>query len=89
MTDEIKDQNIRDIRELARAVSDELSRENPKYIDSLRDHFALAVLPAVFAEYHAGIARRDYGCTPDWMDGVSSQAYQIADAMLATREQGT
>lgn len=40
MSDEIKDRNIRDIRELARAVSDELSRENPKYIDSLRDHFA-------------------------------------------------
>jgi len=81
MSDEIKDRNIRDIRELARAVSDELSRENPKYMDSLRDHFA-------------GLAMQGYCANPDPQTATSPQeriadwAYAQADAMLRAREAG-
>lgn len=77
MSDEIKDRNIRDIRELARAVSDELSRENPKYIDSLRDHFAGLAMTALIP---------DNGCV---MAAICGDAYAFADAMLAAREQRT
>lgn len=77
MSDEIKDRNIRDIRELARAVSDELSRENPKYMDSLRDHFAGLAMAAIIPDTQLGF---DAKCT---------EAYQYADAMLAAREQRT
>lgn len=82
MTDEIKDQNIRDIRELARAVSDELSRENPKYIDSLRDHFAgLAMAAHISLEIYAKGELMSHE--------VAEHAYGMADAMLAAREQRT
>lgn len=84
MTDEIKDQNIRDIRELARAVSDELSRENPKYIDSLRDHFAGLAMQGMISE----------GAKLDIHDeclglNLARVAYAIADAMIFAREQRT
>lgn len=81
MTDEIKDQNIRDIRELARAVSDELSRENPKYIDSLRDHFAGLAMQGMLGPNHP------YGGRPE--EFISAVAYRMADAMIAAREQRT
>ena len=77
MSDEIKDRNIRDIRELARAVSDELSRENPKYMDSLRDHFAGLAMQA-FASNPNGTMEDDVGA-----------AWRYADAMIAAREQRT
>jgi len=77
MSDEIKDRNIRDIRELARAVSDELSRENPKYMDSLRDHFAGLAMAAIIPDTQLGF------------DAICTEAYQYADAMLAAREQRT
>ena len=79
MSDEIKDQNIRDIRELARAVSDELSRENPKYIDSLRDHFAGLAMQGLLANEDARLMA---------FDECSRVAYEHADAMIRAREAG-
>lgn len=76
MSDEIKDRNIRDIRELARAVSDELSRENPKYMDSLRDHFAAAALTGL-------LAHERYGSESP--SKLADYAYDQADMMLARR----
>lgn len=47
---------------------------------SLRDAFAIAALPACFAE-----ASKEWRPV-DWRYGVAKEAYRIADAMLAARE---
>ncbi len=51
-----------------------------------RDEFALAVLPAIYAEFFAGC--RDSGGGPQdehWREGLALDAYRMADAMLAMR----
>ena len=54
---------------------------------TLRDYFAAKALPAVHDEYFAGLARGEYGCSPDWPDGIAAGAYLIADAMLKRRRE--
>jgi len=51
-----------------------------------RDKFALAALPAIYAEYFAGC--REQGTGPQdehWREGLALDAYMMADAMLAMR----
>lgn len=43
----------------------------------LRDEFAMAVLPAVYAEYTSHIT--------DGAKSIAGRAYEIADAMMAAR----
>ena len=52
----------------------------------IRDKFAVAVLPAIYAEYFAGC--REQGTGPQdehWREGLALDAYMMADAMLAMR----
>lgn len=51
-----------------------------------RDVVALAILPAIYAEYFAGC--REAGSGPQdehWREGLALDAYMMADAMLAMR----
>ena len=51
-----------------------------------RDKFAMAALPAIYAEYFAGC--REQGTGPQdehWREGLARDAYMMADAMLAVR----
>lgn len=55
----------------------------------IRDKFAVAVLPAIYAEYFAGC--REQGTGPQdehWREGLALDAYKMADAMLAMRGLG-
>jgi len=56
---------------------------------SLRDYFAAAVLPAVYRDYWDDVRARERECpvTEDWREEVATDAYAMADAMLAAREQ--
>lgn len=50
----------------------------------LRDQFAAAVLPGIYS--HAMAVNEPLGFTnQDWRKGVASEAYAIADEMLAAR----
>lgn len=53
---------------------------------TLRDYFAAKVLPAIYTEFWAGVRGGECGVTPDWREGVSRDAYKLADAMLKARE---
>lgn len=48
-----------------------------------REAFAMAALPACYAEYFAGLARHEYPCEPGWATGVAIDSFRMADAMLA------
>lgn len=52
---------------------------------ALRDQFAMAVLSAIYED----AVKVNMGLTfsnPDWRAGVASEAYKIADALLAARD---
>jgi len=52
-----------------------------------RDKFAMAALPAIYAEYFAGC--REQGTGPQdehWREGLARDAYMMADAMITMRE---
>lgn len=60
------------------------SSETAEAQTSLRDQFAAAVLPGIFS--HAVAVNGPIGFTnQDWRKGVASEAYAIADEMLAAR----
>lgn len=52
---------------------------------SLRDEIAARMLPVIYHEYHAAIARGDHLGDPEWRIGLSLDAYAMADAMLIAR----
>lgn len=49
---------------------------------TLRDQFAMAVLPEM---YRQGISDQAYQ-HPEWLMGISLDAYRLADSMLVARE---
>ncbi len=49
--------------------------ESPEYGMSLRDYFAAAALTGMYSD----------GCPADTVNAVASDAYRMADAMLAER----
>lgn len=51
---------------------------------SLRDYFAAQVFPEVYRQY-AETANRTNQWDPDWRRYLASDAYHIADAMIASR----
>lgn len=66
----------------ATAISD--GRASDASILALRDQFATAVLPAIYEDavkVNMGLAFSN----PDWRAGVASEAYKIADELLAAR----
>lgn len=52
---------------------------------SLRDEIATRMLPVIYHEYHAAIARGERSGDPEWRVGLSLDAYAMADAMLIAR----
>lgn len=52
---------------------------------TLRDYFAAKVLPAVYADYCDSAQK--IGFDEQWQVGVALDAYAMADAMLAARDQ--
>ena len=53
---------------------------------TLRDYFAAKAMQVLVAEYWAGVHANRHGAHEGWKDGLSFDAYQMADAMLAARE---
>ena len=52
----------------------------------IRDKFAVAVLPAIYAEYFAGCREQGTGPSDEhWREGLALDAYMMADAMLDMR----
>lgn len=65
------------------AFPNEHYREPPQSGMTLRDYFAAKALPACYQGYvsHATIHGWDVG----WKDGIATDAYAMADAMLKAR----
>jgi hypothetical protein len=55
---------------------------------SLRDYFAAAALPAVYAEFFRGVIAGEHAFSNVWRDDIAHGAYALADAMLADRAKG-
>jgi len=51
----------------------------------LRDEIAVAVLPAVYANYWRDVATAETSCDEHWREGLAMEAYDLADAMIAVR----
>lgn len=67
---------------------------NPKAFPSdlghgmeLRDYFAAQVISAIYNEYFWSVREGDHGVDYDWQTGLAGDAYKLADAMLAAREE--
>lgn len=48
-----------------------------------RDEIAIAILPAIYAEYFSGC--RDHGVDEHYREGLALDAYLMADAMISMR----
>jgi hypothetical protein len=53
---------------------------------TLRDYFAAKALPAVHAEFYAGIRGNEYMRPDDCRKAIAQEAYLLADAMIKARE---
>jgi hypothetical protein len=54
---------------------------------TLRDYFAAKAMGPCLVEFWRGVAALEYGVPEDWRMGIAIDAYAMADAMLAAREQ--
>jgi len=51
-----------------------------------RDVIALGILPAIYAEYFAGLRKQGAGPQDEhWREGLVMDAYMMADTMIAMR----
>jgi hypothetical protein len=48
-----------------------------------REQFALALLPAMYAELCAAVRNKEHGWPFDWKEGISRDAATLADAAIA------
>jgi hypothetical protein len=53
---------------------------------TLRDYFAAASLPAIYAEYMASIRNHECNYAEEWRLGLAFSAYDMADAMIKARK---
>jgi hypothetical protein len=51
----------------------------------LRDQIAIAVLPAIYADYVTLCRNLKVGMDEFWREGLALDAYHMADAMIAVR----
>jgi len=52
---------------------------------SLRDYFAAQILPALYTEFFTELRHKRFDFDEHWKHGITLDAYQFADAMLAMR----
>ena len=63
-----------------------IRKEKERKLERLRDEFAMALAPAVYAEYMAGHRNKECELVDGWMDGVLMDSYALATSALKARE---